>query len=109
MNFNKLVDILEGSYYGISTQQQNAGGRRIADNQATANLGLGLTSGSGATNRSYTPSESEEHQVANVRKTIDGIITIIDSRIENIKETEPGMRFAVQQLESLRSEIESMH
>jgi hypothetical protein len=108
MNFNKLVDILEGSYYGISTQQQNAGGRRTADNINTANLGLGLTSGSGATNRAYTPSESEEKPMS-ISQVLDGIEQKIERRIEDIKETEPGMTVAIGHLKAVLSDIKSMH
>lgn len=109
MNFNTLVQRLdEGSYYGISTQQQVAGGRQTADNAATANLGLGLTSGSGATNRAYTPSESEEQKLK-PSELIRGIEELIDQRIEHIKQSEPNMTFAVGQLEALRNDIKSMH
>lgn len=109
MNFNVLVQrIQEGSYYGISTQQQVAGGRRVADNINTANLGLGLTSGSGETNRAYTPSEAEEKPMS-VRKVIDGIERLIEQRIEHIKQSQPDMSYAIGQLESLLSEIKSMH
>jgi len=109
MNFNVLVQrIQEGSYYGISTQQQNAGGRRVADNIHTANLGLGLTSGSSETNRAYTPSESEEKPMS-VRKIIDGIEHLIEQRIENIRQSQPDMTYAIGQLESLLSDIKSMH
>jgi hypothetical protein len=111
MNFNSLVQrIQEGSYYGISTQQQNAGGRQVADNINTANLGLGLTSGSSETNRAYTPSESEEKpKPMSVREVIDGIEHIIERRIESIKQSQPDMTFAIGQLDSLLSDIKSMH
>ena len=109
MNFNVLVQrIQEGSYYGISTQQQNAGGRQVADNINTANLGLGLTSGSGETDRRYTASEAEEKPMS-IRKVIDGIERLIEQRIEHIKQSQPDMSYAIGQLESLLSEIKSMH
>ena len=108
MNFHTLVQLLdEGSYYNIPMHQQIAGGRRTADNAATANLGLGLTSGSSETNRAYTPAaEAEEH--IKTRDIIDGIEQKIEQRIENIQNTSPEMRFAIGQLEALLSDIKSL-